>query len=276
MKPYLQPRLHRALRYFLRMVPGHTLLTLAALGLSTLPLRAAEAPASPTVTQFKTVKLNGLDIFYREAGPRNAPTILLLHGFPTSSNMFRNLIPRLAATYHVVAPDYPGFGQSSMPPHDQFAYTFAHLTDVVEQLAEKLELTSYSLYVMDYGAPIGLPLGPATSRARPGPDRPKRQCLRRRPAEVLGSHQTLLEQIRRPRTGRRFTSWSMPNRPAGNTRMASPTIPCSIRRPGWWIKWGWTAPAMTKSSSISFTTTGRMSRSIRSSKPSSASISRRR
>lgn len=104
---------------------------------------------------YKNIRLNELDIFYREAGQKDAPAILLLHGFPTSSNMFRNLIPRLATSFHVVAPDYPGFGQSSMPNHKEFAYTFENLTNVVEQLVEKIGLTSYSLYVMDYGAPIG-------------------------------------------------------------------------------------------------------------------------
>jgi pimeloyl-ACP methyl ester carboxylesterase len=104
---------------------------------------------------YKHADLNKLDIFYREAGPADAPVILLLHGFPTSSNMFRNLIPRLADSFHVIAPDYPGFGQSSMPDHNDFAYTFENLTNVVEQLVEKLGLTKYSLYLMDYGAPIG-------------------------------------------------------------------------------------------------------------------------
>jgi len=104
---------------------------------------------------YKNIRLNELDIFYREAGHQDAPAILLLHGFPTSSNMFRNLIPRLATSFHVVAPDYPGFGQSSMPNHEEFAYTFENLTNVVEQLVEKIGLTSYSLYVMDYGAPVG-------------------------------------------------------------------------------------------------------------------------
>jgi pimeloyl-ACP methyl ester carboxylesterase len=102
-----------------------------------------------------TVRLSGQDIFYREAGANDAPTILLLHGFPTSSNMFRNLIPHLAKSFHVVAPDYPGFGLSSAPDHKDFAYTFENLTNVVEQLVEKLELKSYSLYVFDYGAPVG-------------------------------------------------------------------------------------------------------------------------
>jgi pimeloyl-ACP methyl ester carboxylesterase len=101
---------------------------------------------------YQTVSLSELDVFYREAGPKDAPAILLLHGFPTSSNMFRNLIPRLAESFHVVAPDYPGFGNSSAPDHKSFAYTFENLTNIVEQLVEKLGLKSYSLYVFDYGA----------------------------------------------------------------------------------------------------------------------------
>ncbi len=103
----------------------------------------------------RTTKIDGLDIFYREAGPKDAPVVLLLHGFPTSSHMFRNLIPDLADKYHVVAPDYPGFGNSSMPTVDEFEYTFDRLTDVVEKLTVKLGLERYSLYLMDYGAPVG-------------------------------------------------------------------------------------------------------------------------
>lgn len=104
---------------------------------------------------YKTVKIDGLDIFFREAGPKDAPTVLLLHGFPTSSHMFRNLIPALADRYHVVAPDYPGFGNSSMPTVDEFEYTFDNLANVVEKLTVELGLARYSLYVMDYGAPVG-------------------------------------------------------------------------------------------------------------------------
>jgi pimeloyl-ACP methyl ester carboxylesterase len=104
---------------------------------------------------YKHADVNGLDIFYREAGPADAPLILLLHGFPTSSNMFRNLMPRLADTFHMVAPDYPGFGLSSMPDRKDFPYTFENLTNTVEQLVDKLARTKYSLYLMDYGAPIG-------------------------------------------------------------------------------------------------------------------------
>ncbi len=86
---------------------------------------------SRPVVHHKTAKINGLDIFYREAGPKDAPTVLLLHGFPTSSHMFRNLIPALADRYHIVAPDYPGYGNSSMPTVDEFDYTFDNMADIV-------------------------------------------------------------------------------------------------------------------------------------------------
>jgi pimeloyl-ACP methyl ester carboxylesterase len=109
-------------------------------------------------TTFNTISIDGLDIFYREAGDGANPTILLLHGFPTSSHMFRNLIPQLADRFHLVAPDYPGFGNSSMPTVDEFDYTFDRLAEVMEKFTEALELRKYSLYVMDYGAPIGFRL----------------------------------------------------------------------------------------------------------------------
>jgi pimeloyl-ACP methyl ester carboxylesterase len=103
----------------------------------------------------KTAKVGELDIFYREAGAKDAPGILLLHGFPTSSQMFRDLIPKLADHYHVIAPDYPGFGHSSMPPHDQFSYTFDNLANVMDEFLAQIDFKSYALYVMDYGAPVG-------------------------------------------------------------------------------------------------------------------------
>ena len=104
---------------------------------------------------YHTARVNGLDVFYREAGPPHAPVLLLLHGFPTSSNMFRNLIPRLSGSFHVVAPDFPGFGQSSMPDRERFAYTFENITNVVDTLVGQLRLGRFSIYVMDYGAPVG-------------------------------------------------------------------------------------------------------------------------
>jgi pimeloyl-ACP methyl ester carboxylesterase len=113
-----------------------------------------EPPAVPP-TFYRTAQVDGLNIFYREAGPSDAPVILLLHGFPTSSRMFRNLLPALADRYHVIAPDYPGFGHSSAPAVDQFTYTFDHLAQVMDDLVAELGLTKYSLYVQDYGAPVG-------------------------------------------------------------------------------------------------------------------------
>ncbi|PZM77494.1 MAG: alpha/beta hydrolase [Candidatus Melainabacteria bacterium] len=104
---------------------------------------------------YRTTDIDGLEIFYREAGPEDAPTIVLLHGFPTSSQMFRNLIPQLAGDYHVIAPDFPGFGRSATPDVSEFEYSFDNLARVTYKLIEKLKLKKYSLYVMDYGAPVG-------------------------------------------------------------------------------------------------------------------------
>ncbi|MDY3554150.1 alpha/beta hydrolase [Gemmata sp. JC717] len=123
----------------------------AALTLTAAPVLAADPPK----VLHKTVKVGELDIFYREAGPKDAPAVLLLHGFPTSSQMFRNLIPQLADRYRVIAPDYPGFGNSSMPPRDTFGYTFDNLAAVVERFTEAVGLKRYALYVQDYGAPVG-------------------------------------------------------------------------------------------------------------------------
>ncbi len=111
-----------------------------------------------TKVAHRTVKVGDLDVFYREAGPKDAPAVLLLHGFPTSSQMFRNLLPALADRYRVVAPDYPGFGHSSMPARDEFAYTFDNIARVVEEFTATLGLTKHALYVQDYGAPIGFRL----------------------------------------------------------------------------------------------------------------------
>ncbi|MCH8686501.1 alpha/beta fold hydrolase [Pedomonas mirosovicensis] len=139
-------------------------LTAASIGLA-VPFATGSAHAQPvspmpasSVIHYRTAKIEGLDIFYREAGPKDAPTVLLLHGFPSSSFQYRNLIPALADRYHVIAPDYPGFGQSSAPEHTRFAYTFAHLTDVIEALLNQLGVDCYTIYIQDYGAPVGLRL----------------------------------------------------------------------------------------------------------------------
>jgi len=141
-----------ALRTFATTLALATLLSLGS------QAYAAKPGTSTTQVLHRTVKIDGLDLFYREAGPRDAPTVLLLHGFPTSSHMFRNLIPALADRYHVVAPDYPGFGNSSAPSVQEFDYTFDNLAKVVEKFTEQVGLRKYSLYLMDYGAPVGFRL----------------------------------------------------------------------------------------------------------------------
>jgi pimeloyl-ACP methyl ester carboxylesterase len=126
----------------------------AARGAPPAPEAAASQPA-PAVTHYRTATIDGVSVFYREAGPADAPVVLLLHGFPTSSHMFRNLIPILADRYHVIAPDYPGFGDSAAPDHTAFAYTFGHYADIVDALMQQLGAKSYAMYLMDYGAPVG-------------------------------------------------------------------------------------------------------------------------
>jgi pimeloyl-ACP methyl ester carboxylesterase len=110
------------------------------------------------VTRHRTVQLNGLEIFYREAGRPDAPAVLLLHGFPASSHMFRHLIPALAEDFRVVAPDYPGFGYSSFPPREDFRYTFEALAEVIGGFTDRIGLNRFAIYVQDYGAPVGLRL----------------------------------------------------------------------------------------------------------------------
>ncbi|WP_182005703.1 alpha/beta fold hydrolase [Priestia aryabhattai] len=107
---------------------------------------------------YHTLELEGLNIFYRKAGNPDKPTILLLHGFPSASHMFRDLIPVLEKDYYVIAPDYPGFGNTTSPDRKEFDYTFDHITEVIETFVNKLELDKYALYVFDYGAPIGFRL----------------------------------------------------------------------------------------------------------------------
>ncbi|HXT90088.1 MAG TPA: alpha/beta hydrolase [Trebonia sp.] len=115
----------------------------------------AQKEALMPETAYRTADVDGLTVFYREAGPRDAPTLVLLHGFPSASHMFRELIPLLADRFHVVAPDLPGFGKSAMPPRDEFDYTFEHIAAVITRWTEVLGLGRFALYVFDYGAPVG-------------------------------------------------------------------------------------------------------------------------
>ena len=105
---------------------------------------------------FKTLLVNGFKIFYREAGDPGKPVILLLHGFPTSSHMFRNLIPQLASDYHVIAPHHPGYGLSDMPDRKTFPYTFDHLAEIIGDFVDQIGLKNFAIYIFDYGAPVGL------------------------------------------------------------------------------------------------------------------------
>jgi len=138
---------------------AHAVIALFVLSAGDATAAKADAPsgiASPdAVTHYRSMKVDGLNLFYREAGPADAPVVVLLHGFPTSSHMFRNLIPILAQRYHVIAPDYPGFGQSDAPDRGTFKYTFAHYSDLLDSLLSRLGANRYALYVQDYGAPVG-------------------------------------------------------------------------------------------------------------------------
>jgi pimeloyl-ACP methyl ester carboxylesterase len=127
---------------------------LTALPSADLRAQSSSEQTASTV-HYHTIAVDGVDIFYREAGPASAPLIVLLHGFPASSHMFRNLIPALADRYRVIAPDYPAFGQSGTPDRRQFEYTFARYAGLMHGLLKQLGAERYALYVQDYGAPVG-------------------------------------------------------------------------------------------------------------------------
>ncbi|MEU7610596.1 alpha/beta hydrolase [Micromonospora sp. NPDC049204] len=124
-------------------------------GIAQKPSVAAVQEGEFPVTHFRTATVNGIDIFYREAGPADGPAVLLLHGFPTASSQFRHLIPLLADRYRVIAPDFPGFGHSASPDRSTFDYTFANFADLMDGLLGQLGVDRYALYCFDYGAPTG-------------------------------------------------------------------------------------------------------------------------
>ncbi len=127
-------------------------------GIGTETTSASVRRQEHTQVYHRLVEVDGIRIFYREAGPKTAPTLLLLHGFPTSSHMFRNLIPALADRYHVIAPDYPGFGESDFPDGKQFKYSFDGYAKIIDRFTQTIGLNRYVLYIQDYGAPVGLRL----------------------------------------------------------------------------------------------------------------------
>ncbi len=133
---------------------------LGSIGCATGPLAGQERSTIPISQHvlYRTVQVDGLAMFYREAGPKEAPTMLLLHGLPSSSRMFEPLFARLADRYHLVAPDYPGFGHSDWPDPQQFAYTFDHIAAVIDVFTQALGVSHYTLYMQDYGGPVGFRL----------------------------------------------------------------------------------------------------------------------
>ena len=176
--------------------------------------------------------INGHKIFYREAGPVGAPVLLMLHGFPTSSYMFRDLVPALADTYHVVAPDHLGFGLSDAPDVDQFDYTFDALTELTSGLLNHLGISRYSLYVQDYGAPIGWRLAvanrPPSTRSSPRAETPT--TLVSSPNSGSPSWPTSRTKTLRPKPEYGNTSpWT---RLGGSTPTGYPTRRWSIPNPG--------------------------------------------
>src|SRR5271156_946688 len=129
--------------------------------ISLLGSALADSPAPPDdvkATKYRSMQIDGLTVAYREAGPPEAPTVLLLHGFPSSSRMYQRLLPLLSDRYHLVAPDYVGFGHSDAPDPSHFDYTFDHLADIVAKMVSQMGLTHYTLFMQDYGGPIGFRL----------------------------------------------------------------------------------------------------------------------
>jgi pimeloyl-ACP methyl ester carboxylesterase len=145
-------------------------------------VKKKEAPMNPTF--YRTIRVDGLSIFYREAGPKNAGTLLLLHGLPSSSRMFEPLFARLSDRYHLIAPDYPGFGHSDWPDPRKFAYTFDHLAETMNHFTEALGLSRYTLYMQDYGSPVGFRMA-LEHPAHRGADRAGRRHPQRRPGSKL-------------------------------------------------------------------------------------------
>jgi pimeloyl-ACP methyl ester carboxylesterase len=195
-----------------------------------------------SAVHYRTVRVAGVDIFYREAGPVQAPTILLLHGFPTSSHMFRDLIPLLSDRYHLVAPDYPGFGNSSTPGVREFDYTFDHLADVIQEFTDALKLAKYSLYAQDFGGPVGFRL--ATRR----PERVQTLIIQNANAYVEGMstevHDLLLSLNRDRSHERRVKAAAMFELPYTKKQFLDGVADPSLVSPDSWqhAQWGLDRP----------------------------------
>ena len=160
------------------------------------------ATATPEqLVSYHSIRVNDLDIFYREAGPKDAPTILLLHGLPSSSRMYQSLLESsLSEKYHLIAPDYPGFGHSSWPNPKEFAYTFDSLAKVMQDFTEQLHLERYTLYMQDYGGPVGFRMALAHPEKIQAMIVQKRRFPRRRIVSALGRSTGLLAGSSRSRS----------------------------------------------------------------------------
>jgi pimeloyl-ACP methyl ester carboxylesterase len=195
-----------------------------------------------SAVHYRTVHVAGVDIFYREAGPAEAPTILLLHGFPTSSHMFRDLIPLLSDRFHLVAPDYPGFGNSSTPGVREFDYTFDHLANVIQGFTDALRLKKYSLYAQDFGGPVGFRL--ATRR----PERVQTLIIQNANAYVEGMstevHDLLLSLNRDRSHERRAKAAAMFELPYTKKQFLDGVADPSLVSPDSWqhAQWGMDRP----------------------------------
>jgi len=142
-------------------VTSGTSLTAAAASIVGRHTQAASLESTFATTTYHRKTVDGVEVFYREAGPNDAPTIVLLHGFPSSSREFDTLIPLLATRYHLIAPDFPGFGQSESPPPSSYVYTFDNLAKTINELLEQLNINKYTFYLHDYGGPVGFRIIPA-------------------------------------------------------------------------------------------------------------------
>ena len=226
-----------------------------------------------TTISYRNADVDGLKVFYREAGRVDAPALLLLHGFPSASHMFRDLIPLLADRFHIIAPDLPGFGQSDMPARSNFTYTFDHIAGVIDRFTEVIGLKRFAIYVFDYGAPTGFRI------AAKHPDRITAIISQNGNAYEEGLSEgwnpiRAYWQDPSQANRRRSVPSSRPKRRAGNTptawltrRMSLPTACRSTTSI-------WRAPVPMRSSSTCSATTRATSHSIRLSKTTSAPTSR--
>ena len=247
----------------MRLVVAFGLVAAAtALAVASGAARAQPAASDSSTTTYRFVTVDGLKIFYREAGPKEAPTILFLHGYPSSSRMFATLIPLLADRYHLVAPDYPGFGESDAPPASEFAYTFDHLAKVVDDFTEVVGLRDYVLFQQDYGGPVGMRLAAAH------PERVRAIIVQNAVAheEGLGSAWDIRKAFWKDRAAYEEGSSpaSRPWKAARHGISAHRRIPSAMTpRPGNGKRRSWRGPASGRSSPICSSTTKPTSPPIR-------------